>query len=485
MNRKQMSVNDIFSTDSTPASWFVARAKGSSNKMHLGLRRSAVSSLHPKVREALHSQSMQQTVCCTVRSMPETDFPACDSRPQKPCEWSCQHHRCRSRCSAPCGKGPCDQPCQKKLACGHACAGLCGDPCPPLCPVCHRKELREAFLGRPWDGGRARFVLLEDCGHTVDSKTMEKHIGKYKGEIGFVACPRCGHPIFHLRRFKHSIQEANERVKQVFYIYFISTPSIELKGWNLFKAEIVMTTPKCKKASSKLQRWAKQAENYSLVEFIDFLLHGAARFLKTWRMVKTRSPSPSVPALEAKAMTFLFAMLQRVLSPSSGAITHQLVEEVQWELRRLENYLCYTGVREVKGTSALSELSRLIDPRVKFSEETQLRVREFMKNEGKAEVHEAFSTWERFQPRMKQGLSRGRQAVCVSLGSAVMESDPAREMRSRQLRPPDAWVEDGGVAWDDGCMGAKERWKGYNINHRKVSAAVDEEGGSRGRKRRQ
>lgn len=38
---------------------------------------------------------------------------------------------------------------------------------------------------------------------------------------------------------------------------------------------------------------------------------------------------------------------------------------------------------------------------------------------------------------------------------------------------------------DDGCMGAKERWKGYNINHRKVSAAVDEEGGSRGRKRRQ
>lgn len=417
---------------------------------------------------------------------------------QKPCEWSCQHHRCRSRCSAPCGKGPCDQPCQKKLACGHACAGLCGDPCPPLCPVCHRKELREAFLGRPWDGGRARFVLLEDCGHTVDSKTMEKHIGKYKGEIGFVACPRCGHPIFHLRRFKHSIQEANERVKQVFYIYFISTPSIELKGWNLFKAEIVMTTPKCKKASSKLQRWAKQAENYSLVEFIDFLLHGAARFLKTWRMVKTRSPSPSVPALEAKAMTFLFAMLQRVLSPSSGAITHQLVEEVQWELRRLENYLCYTvmedkgtgsganeagrgtgtrrvkagtttttrikgagadtgknkprldteirtkegggdlgtkeagtgvketgadtgtkeagarakGVREVKGTSALSELSRLIDPRVKFSEETQLRVREFMKNEGKAEVHEAFSTWERFQPRMKQGLSRGSWFLC-------------------------------------------------------------------------
>lgn len=70
------------------------------------------------------------------------------------------------------------------------------------------------------------------------------------------------------------------------------------------------------------------------------------------------------------------------------------------------------GVREVKGTSALSELSRLIDPRVKFSEETQLRVREFMKNEGKAEVHEAFSTWERFQPRMKQGLSRGSWFLC-------------------------------------------------------------------------
>ncbi|XP_047487949.1 uncharacterized protein LOC125038509 [Penaeus chinensis] len=296
---------------------------------------------------------------------------------------------------------------------------------------------------------------------------MEKHLGKHKNEIGSLNCPKCDHPIFHLRRFKHVIQEAHERVNHVLYVYYISMPFIELRGWNQFNEEIAMTTQKYKQASKKLQNgWANQSR--TLVEFGDFLLRGAAKFLKIWRVVKTCSRSPSVPAIEAKVMVSLFAILARVLCPSN-VITHQLVEEVQRELHRLENYLYHsvmehkgtgtgineagpgtrgvgggtgtirgtrtrikgagtdtgartkeagTGTRTEKGTneggttSALRELARLLDSGVKLDKDAQLRLREFMQGKGKADVDVSFSTWERFQPRFTLSVSRGSWFPC-------------------------------------------------------------------------
>lgn len=90
----------------------------------------------------------------------------------EPCPRACEHKKCNARCGDKCTVDPCTEPCPKTLPCGHGCIGFCGDPCPPLCRVCNRDELEEVFLGFE-NADDAKWVLLVECGHVIESKGME------------------------------------------------------------------------------------------------------------------------------------------------------------------------------------------------------------------------------------------------------------------------------------------------------------------------
>ncbi|KAK9882468.1 hypothetical protein WA026_021501 [Henosepilachna vigintioctopunctata] len=116
------------------------------------------------------------------------------------CSRKCKHQKCDKRCGDICNIRPCEVPCEKKLKCGHLCVGFCGDPCPPLCRTCNKDVLEEIFFGTE-DDEDARFVLLVDCGHVVESTGMESWLDSDKNEIKFKTCPKCKTTICTTQRY--------------------------------------------------------------------------------------------------------------------------------------------------------------------------------------------------------------------------------------------------------------------------------------------
>ncbi|KAK9882471.1 hypothetical protein WA026_021505 [Henosepilachna vigintioctopunctata] len=119
------------------------------------------------------------------------------------CSRKCKHQQCDRRCGDICNIRPCEVPCEKKLKCGHLCIGFCGDPCPPLCRTCNKDVLEEdkdvSFATE--DDEDARFVLLVDCGHVVESTGMESWLDSDKNEIKFKTCPKCKTTICTTQRY--------------------------------------------------------------------------------------------------------------------------------------------------------------------------------------------------------------------------------------------------------------------------------------------
>ena len=66
-------------------------------------------------------------------------------------------------------------PCKEKLKCGHKCIGFCGEKCPKVCRVegCkdYDQETFEIYFGTE-DDPEAKFILLEDCGHSIEEKAL-------------------------------------------------------------------------------------------------------------------------------------------------------------------------------------------------------------------------------------------------------------------------------------------------------------------------
>ncbi|XP_046988818.1 NFX1-type zinc finger-containing protein 1-like [Schistocerca americana] len=119
---------------------------------------------------------------------------------REPCEWRCKHIRCTKLCYELCNRSPCYEPCEKKLKCGHDCVGFCGEPCPPLCRICNEEELTTIFFGSE-DEEDARFVYLEDCKHTIESKALDEWLKQQNVEIGLKSCPLCKTSIKRTLRF--------------------------------------------------------------------------------------------------------------------------------------------------------------------------------------------------------------------------------------------------------------------------------------------
>ncbi|XP_046738003.1 NFX1-type zinc finger-containing protein 1-like [Diprion similis] len=107
------------------------------------------------------------------------------------CGWGCPHSKCTKRCFEFCDREPCNEECPKLLKCGHSCVGFCGEPCPPLCRICNKEELMEEFFLGNEDEPNARFILLEDCGHCIESEGLMKWVSERSDPIQIKTCPRC------------------------------------------------------------------------------------------------------------------------------------------------------------------------------------------------------------------------------------------------------------------------------------------------------
>ncbi|ODM99679.1 NFX1-type zinc finger-containing protein 1, partial [Orchesella cincta] len=156
------------------------------------------------------------TVCppCKKPCFMKCEHSACKEKCGDPCSeckekctWSCPHARCTKLCGELCDREPCDEPCPKKLKCGHSCVGYCGEPCPPLCRECDKEELTEVFLGNEEDEN-ARFIYLEDCGHSIEREGMEHWLNSSQGaRISARTCPRCKTTVRNCRRFGNLIRQ--------------------------------------------------------------------------------------------------------------------------------------------------------------------------------------------------------------------------------------------------------------------------------------
>ncbi|XP_065226654.1 NFX1-type zinc finger-containing protein 1-like [Planococcus citri] len=132
------------------------------------------------------------------------------------CEWRCAHKRCSKKCGDVCDRDPCYEPCAKKLKCDHDCIGFCGEPCPDKCRICDQDEVTTILFGNE-DEEDARFVLLVDCGHYIESEAMDRYIAlpAEKGEIVMKVCPICKTPIAKTLRYMNQVKKVYQDILNV------------------------------------------------------------------------------------------------------------------------------------------------------------------------------------------------------------------------------------------------------------------------------
>ncbi|WAR28363.1 ZNFX1-like protein [Mya arenaria] len=134
----------------------------------------------------------------------------------EPCLWKCKHYKCTNLCSEPCNRPPCNEPCQKLLKCKHPCIGLCGEPCPKQCRICDEQEVTEILFGSE-DEPDSRFVCLNDCGHIIEHKALDKYMMMTNDSniINFKGCPKCKTPIRKCVRYGSDINECIRNIELV------------------------------------------------------------------------------------------------------------------------------------------------------------------------------------------------------------------------------------------------------------------------------
>ena len=78
-----------------------------------------------------------------------------------------------------CNRTLCKEKCERLLDCKHKCIGFCGERCPLSCRIKGCKNYNEStfevFFGNE-DSEDAVFILLEDCGHAVESEALYQWI---------------------------------------------------------------------------------------------------------------------------------------------------------------------------------------------------------------------------------------------------------------------------------------------------------------------
>ncbi|KAF2902959.1 hypothetical protein ILUMI_03228 [Ignelater luminosus] len=150
------------------------------------------------------------------------------------CTRKCKHVKCTAKCGDICTVPPCSEPCQETLKCGHSCIGFCGDPCPPLCRECNKEEVTEVFLGYE-DEDDARFVVLDECKHVLESQGLDGWLQQEDKEINYKSCPKCKTPLCSTQRYSDYIKRNIKDVIAIKRKFFGNTKDNEIKRQELIK----------------------------------------------------------------------------------------------------------------------------------------------------------------------------------------------------------------------------------------------------------
>lgn len=79
----------------------------------------------------------------------------------------------------------------------------------------------------------ARFVLLEDCGHTIEVEGLEMWLGQDNTQVGMKTCPRCSSAIYNNRRYQNIVLQAYQAVLDIKKKYFKSKNNIKKRDIEL------------------------------------------------------------------------------------------------------------------------------------------------------------------------------------------------------------------------------------------------------------
>eukprot|EP00347_Sterkiella_histriomuscorum_P007358 403349252 len=132
------------------------------------------------------------------------------------CSIKCKHFQCDKECSEPCNKELCTQKCEQILECGHNCIGLCGEKCPQICRICNPDhEVFSLAYGSEQDS-EATFVQI-DCGHILDSNSLDKEIQTWKeeGQVKLPKCIKCQQSIRKCLKYQNQINQTLEDMNQI------------------------------------------------------------------------------------------------------------------------------------------------------------------------------------------------------------------------------------------------------------------------------
>ncbi|XP_023247083.1 NFX1-type zinc finger-containing protein 1-like isoform X2 [Copidosoma floridanum] len=287
---------------------------------------------------------------CTERCDAKCPHHQCNKHcgdPCKPClklcQYGCRHQRCTRLCNEPCDIEPCDEPCERTLKCGHPCIGFCGELCPPLCRICNKNILSEDLLGTE-DYDDARFILLPDCQHCIESERLLKSVtstGTRDRPIQAKCCPKCEVPIKNCMRLMNQTKEdLSSLVLLRKKIFFNNRKEADSKrqeylavASTMLNDTVVMGCAHLKSIFERLEKQGKALKNrrnpvssYYEISAFKNILDVLVEMTFTLKLLKNAS-------------NYKFIENQIKLLTTSVPITLQLskqrLEDVQLELRRL------------------------------------------------------------------------------------------------------------------------------------------------------
>ncbi|CAG9771635.1 unnamed protein product [Ceutorhynchus assimilis] len=270
------------------------------------------------------------------------------------CNRKCEHVRCSRVCGEICDVGPCKEKCPEVRKCGHPCVGFCGDPCPKLCRVCNREELTEIFFGTE-DAEDAIFVQLKDCGDVIESSALERHLNGNENEIGYKKCPRCNTNISSTERFSHYIKQSIDDVIKAKEKSFgtasenedmRSKLSEELSNLKEKCTYVSMACPSLKLTINTLLNRlqpvrSKRRQPINKVELnaIKSKTQTLSYIIQCFKDVQKifKSDDASIEQL---------TMLLEVLLRSEDHVTHQEVNDLTMEIKRLQGIVQYDNIHK-------------------------------------------------------------------------------------------------------------------------------------------